>query len=185
MSSDANPIDEVEQWLEKVVLGLNLCPFAHQPHRKQRIKLQVSHSTDDESLLNEFDAALRELLQTEASELETTVIIVEKHLKRFDDYLDFIAYADHWLELNQLRGVLQLASFHPDYQFEGTDLDASENLTNRSPYPLLHIIREQSISEGLARYPFNHEQIVQQNIEAVSQLSEEQKRSLFPYLFKH
>ena len=128
--------------------------------------------------------ALLKLEALSAEERETTVIIIPNHLKDFSDYNQFLDYADKLLEQEDWHGIIQIASFHPDYQFAGTQKDDAENLTNRAPYPLLHLIREDSLEAALERFP-NPENIPTTNIQRMQNLTNEEKTTLFPYLFKH
>ncbi|MGD2117949.1 MAG: DUF1415 domain-containing protein [Chromatiales bacterium] len=151
-------------WLERWVIGQNLCPFAGHPYREGRVRLACSEADDSDALfrfvLDEIDL----LLDKSADEIETSVLIVENSLVNFDDYLDFLELLQRVVDETNLTGVLQIASFHPDYCFEDVQADDVSNYTNRSPYPLFHLIREQSLEQALAHYP-NPEQIPQRNIE--------------------
>ena len=175
-------LQEVETWLEKVVIGLNLCPFAHKPFKQKQIRLVVTECEDENCLLEKVIEECQLLEQKAEQDLETTVIIVPSMLQDFDDYNQFLDYVDALLEANNWSGIFQVASFHPNYQFAGTLPEDAENLTNRSPYPLLHLLREESLEKAIARYP-HPELIPDTNIARVSQLSAKEKQALFPYLF--
>jgi uncharacterized protein len=172
-------VTQVEQWLDRVVIGLNLCPFAAEPRRQQQIRFQVSPSTNPSDLLADLQSELRHLSQRPATELETTILIIPQSLEDFADYNDFLDLADRLLQQFNWEGDFQIASFHPHYQFADTQPDDAENLTNRSPYPLLHILREDSVETALESYP-NPELIPDRNIEQMRGLSAEEKRELFP-----
>jgi uncharacterized protein len=180
-------ITQVEQWLDQVVIGLNLCPFAAEPRKHQKIRITLSTATNPRKnptdLLADLQAELCLLSQTPATDLETSLLIIPHGLEDFDDYNDFLYLADRLLKHFGWEGEFQIASFHPHYQFADTQPDDAENLTNRSPYPLLHILREASIETALAHYP-NPETIPQRNIEQVRNLSKVQRQQLFPRLFK-
>ena len=173
---------EVQQWLADVVVGLNLCPFARKPMRAGQIRYRVSATRDDEALMAELLAELQLLDELPADELETTLLIIPEHLQDFADYNQFLDLAEWLIERRDYSGIYQLATFHPHYQFTGTEPEDAENLTNRAPYPVLHLIREASIERVLKNYP-DPESIPANNIRRVQALSEEEKLQLFPYLF--
>ncbi|MDC0611624.1 DUF1415 domain-containing protein [Vibrio sp.] len=173
---------QVEKWLDDVVIGLNLCPFAAKPRRNGQIKIRISNAKNDEQLLNDIIEEFTLLDNLTATDLETTLVVTPNYCESFDDYLEIV----DWLEAiidQQWRGTYQLATFHPDYYFDGTDPDDDENLTNRSPFPVFHLIREASMEKVLKHYP-NPEAIPDTNIETVSNLTESQRQELFGYLFK-
>jgi len=172
---------QIWQWLDRVVIGLNLCPFAKKPRAKDQIRLVITESRKDKVLLKEFEQELHYLVATPAEQTDTTLFAITHHLYDFYDYLDFLDQAQAKLEQCGLEGKLQLASFHPDYVFEGTEYDDRENFTNRAPVPIVHIIREDSMAKVLAKYP-NPEAIPDNNIKCMAGLSLEQLRQLFPYL---
>ncbi len=175
-------IQQVNTWLDQVVIGLNLCPFAAKPQRSNQVHLQVFDGKSDKDLLECLQKAMLELEAMPSQERETTVIIIPNHLKSFENYNQFLNLSDALLEQEDWHGILQLATFHPDYQFAGTESDDAENLTNRAPYPLLHLIREDSVEEVLSKYP-NPESIPHNNISRMQSLTEEDKLRLFPFLF--
>ena len=178
-----NPVEQsVRQWLEDVVIGLNLCPFAAKPNRNKQIKVFVSEATTEEALLADIHVELTLLDTTPASELETTLVAIPNFLHDFFDYNQFLDWVDALLKQQDWQGIYQIASFHPNYCFGGADDDDAENLTNRSPYPVIHLIREESMERVLKHYP-NPEAIPDTNIDRVESLSEDEKRKLFPYLF--
>ena len=146
-------IATTQQWLERAVIGLNLCPFAKAAYVKQRVRFTVSAATSDEALLDDLILALQELHAADPAECETTLLIHPQALTDFLDYNDFLDAADAALDALGLDGVIQVASFHPDYQFAGSEPDDIENFTNRAPYPLLHLLREDSIEQAVQSYP--------------------------------
>lgn len=172
----------VQQWLNDVVVGLNLCPFARKPMRAGQVRFAISDAQDDENLLVDLQRELERLDNTPVAELETTLVIIPKHLQKFDDFNQFLDLADWLMERSDYHGVYQLATFHPHYQFADTQPEDAENLTNRAPFPILHFIREDSIEKVLEHYP-DPDSIPQNNIRCVEGLSEKQKRVLFPFLF--
>jgi hypothetical protein len=173
---------EVQQWLEDVVIGLNLCPFAAKPNRNKQIKIFVSEATTEEVLLEDVLQELMNLNSKTAEELETTLVAIPNMLQDFMDYNFFLDWVDALLKQQDWEGTYQIATFHPDYCFGGAAPEDDENLTNRSPYPVLHLIREESMEKVLKHYP-NPEAIPDTNIARVEALSPEERRKLFPYLF--
>ena len=174
---------DVVVWLSSVVIGLNLCPFSAKPARENRVRFQVSNATDEESLLADLTVEMELLDKTSAVEIETTLLIAPNVLQDFYDYNQFLIWAESLLKRNGWQGVYQLASFHPQYCFAGAAEDDVENFTNRAPYPILHIIREESLAAAL-QYVDDVDEIPECNKKRVQGLSAEEKRNLFPYLFK-
>ena len=172
---------QVQHWLEQVVIGLNLCPFAAKPHRNQQIRLSVTEAVDEEVLLAELQTELILLDQAGSEEIETTLLIIPGMLSDFTEYNQFLDYADALLNQGGWEGVFQIASFHPDYCFAGVEPDDVENFTNRSPFPVLHLIREASLERALKHYA-DPELIPERNIQCMRSLTAKQKRTLFPYL---
>jgi hypothetical protein len=166
-----------------VVIGLNLCPFSGKPTRENRVRFVVSEATDDEMLLQDLQREMELLDEKPASEIETTLVIVPDHLQDFFDYKQFLNWTNQLLKRNRWVGVYQLATFHPHYCFADAQPDDAENLTNRAPYPILHIIREASLEKAL-EYFADVEEIPEINKARVEGLSAEEKQKLFPYLFK-
>jgi len=165
--SDAAVIGATRQWVETVVVGLNLCPFAKRELVRDRIRFVVSPATDEEQLIRDLDHELG-FLQAHP-EVETTLLVHPAVLGDFEDYNQFLDLVDVLIAQMRLRGELQVASFHPDYQFQDTGPDDVENTTNRSPYPMLHLIREASIGAAIAHYP-DPEGIPERNIDTVERL---------------
>jgi hypothetical protein len=173
---------DVMVWLNSVVIGLNLCPFSGMPTRENRVRFQVSNATVEEDLLADLTVEMELLDKTPASELETTLLIIPNALQDFFDYTQFLNWAQAQLKRQGWLGVYQLASFHPNYCFAGSDPEDDENLTNRSPHPIVHVIREASLEKALNFYK-GVEEIPARNKVCVEALSVEQKQQLFPYLF--
>lgn len=183
-NTDINAITEqVNQWLNDVVIGLNLCPFAAKPQRNKQIKIFVSEASQEEALLEDILLQLIELSNTEPEKLETTLVVVPNMLQDFWDYNFFIDWVEGLIKQQDWEGIFQVATFHPDYCFGGAEPEDDENLTNRSPYPVFHLIREESMEKVLKHYP-DPESIPDTNIARVSALSEEERKKLFPYLFR-
>lgn len=157
-------IQRVQAWLQNLVIGLNLCPFAAAPLRAGRVRYTVCDATEPEIIYRSFLQELDAFLGLPATQAETGLFILSRGLGDFDDYLDMLADLEHTLAEAGLEGVVQLASFHPDYVFVGSDPDDPANYTNRSPYPIFHLIREQELERVLVNYP-DPEAIPQRNIE--------------------
>jgi len=177
----SSPLEQTQQWFEKVVLGLNLCPFAHRPARQQQIHFTVSDSVTEAALQQELLQEVQHLANIPVGQRETTLLIVPVLLCDFYDYQFFMEEANRLLKREQWQGVFQLASFHPNYCFAGSAPEDDANLTNRSPFPLIHLLRESSLSEVLEQVQHPHE-IPENNIQRVCALSAEEKQQLFPYL---
>jgi hypothetical protein len=150
---EMNAIAATRHWLERAVIGLNLCPFARAVHLKEQIRWVESPARDVPGLLAELVHELQLLAAAEPATVETTLLIHPHVLSDFLDYNDFLDLADAAIEELGLAGVLQVASFHPDYRFAGTAPDDVDNLTNRSPHPMLHLLREESIARAVAAFP--------------------------------
>ncbi|MBB3118418.1 DUF1415 domain-containing protein [Pseudoduganella violacea] len=176
MSTPAAERDAViaatEEWLEKAVIGLNLCPFAKSVHVKKQVRYVVSEATTPEELLEQLMDELQLLADTDPEKVDTTLLIHPHVLTDFEDYNEFLDVADAALEDMQLVGELQVASFHPDYQFADTEKDDIGNYTNRSPYPTLHLLREDSIDRAVEAFP-EAEDIFEKNIETMEKLGHE------------
>lgn len=170
-------VDETQSWLLRAVIGLNLCPFAKAVHVKGQIRYAVSDATDSDTLLKDLIDEFHHLHQSSPDELDTTLLIHPWVLSDFLDYNDFLDVADAALEEANLTGEIQIASFHPDYQFADADSTAIDNYTNRSPYPILHLLREASIERAVAAVPEASE-IYERNIETMRKLGLEGWRKL-------
>jgi uncharacterized protein len=140
-------------WLERVVIGLNLCPFAKAVHVRGRIRFSMSDAQDEETLLADLEAELGLLAASDEAAIETTLLMVPGVLGDFRDYNDFLDRADAALERLGLADDIQVASFHPDYRFADADDDDPANCTNRSPLPLLHLLRQSSVDRAVAAFP--------------------------------
>ena len=174
----SDPIAETRRWLEQIVIGLNLCPFAKAVYVKDQVRFVLSDATTVEALVEELAEELVLLRDTPAEQIDTTLIVHPDVLTDFLDYNDFLDNADAAIEALDLQGILQVASFHPQYQFAGTLPDDIENCTNRSPYPTLHLLREDSVSRAVAAYP-DADVIVDRNIETLRTLGRDGWDKLF------
>jgi len=146
-------ITDTKHWLERAVIGLNLCPFAKAVYIKNQVRFVVSDARTTEKLHTDLIAELDFLHQADPGLVDTTLLIHPRVLGNFLDYNDFLDEADAILRARNLEGEIQIASFHPDYQFAGTDADDITNYTNRSPYPTLHLLREDSIDRAVDAFP--------------------------------
>lgn len=165
-------LDATRHWLTRAVIGLNLCPFAKSVHVKEQIRYVVSEATDAEALLDTLETELKALAEADPARIDTTLLIVPRMLADFADYNDFLYLAERLLDSLGLSGVLQIASFHPQYQFAGTDVDDIENYTNRAPYPILHLLREDSIARAVEAFP-DAADIYERNEETMRRLGHE------------
>lgn len=157
------------RWLERAVIGLNLCPFAKAVHVKQQVRFALSDAELEDDLLEELAEELLRLRDTPADEIDTTLLVHPRVLTDFLDYNDFLDRVDALIEALELDGVLQVASFHPQYQFADSDPDDPGNGTNRAPYPTLHLLREDSLDRAVAAYP-DANSIVERNLQTMEKL---------------
>ncbi|MEM9335286.1 MAG: DUF1415 domain-containing protein [Pseudomonadota bacterium] len=164
----------VQTWVEDVVVELNLCPFARRELIGGRVHIAESRATQTEHVLVDLETEIQRLLADDA--IETTLLVLPHALPDFNDFNQFLDLADGLLQHMQLTGVLQLAHFHPDYRFADTDPGDAENFTNRSPYPILHLLRESSLDRVL-RSTEHAEQIPTRNIELMNALGADEMRS--------
>lgn len=158
-----------QRWLERAVIGLNLCPFAKAVYVKQQVRFVLSVATTPEALLEELGNELVLLRDTPAEDIDTTLLIHPQVLGEFLDYNDFLDDADALIEALDLDGEIQVASFHPQYQFAGTEPDDIENCSNRSPFPMLHLLREDSVARAVEAFP-DPDAIVERNLETLRRL---------------
>ncbi|MES1998985.1 MAG: DUF1415 domain-containing protein [Pseudomonadota bacterium] len=169
MTTDTDIISATQAWLEKAVIGLNLCPFAKAVHVKGQIRYVVSAATTSEALLEDLLNELRALQDADPEQIDTTLLIHPYVLNDFLDYNDFLDIADAAAAEPEFDDAFQIASFHPDYQFADTAQDDIENYTNRSPYPTLHLLREASIDRAVEAFP-EAEQIYEKNMATLNEL---------------
>ena len=168
----ATVTDHTRQWLEKAVIGLNLCPFAKAPHVKNLVRISVSQARHLDGFLEDLDRELQLLGDTPADEPETTLLVHPALFPDFDTFNQMLDIADAAVVDNGLEGIVQIAPFHPDFQFEGTDSDDIGNYTNRSPYPTLHLIREDSIAKAAQAFP-DASAIFERNIALLEKMGHE------------
>ena len=167
-----DPIAATRRWVERAVIGLNLCPFAKAVYVKQQVRFVLSDASTPEALLEELAEELVLLRDADPEQIDTTLIVHPDVLTDFLDYNDFLDNADAAVETLDLQGILQVASFHPQYQFAGVAPDDASNYTNRSPYPTLHLLREDSVERAVAAFP-DPDVIVERNIATLDQLGVE------------
>ncbi|WP_461160798.1 DUF1415 domain-containing protein [Simplicispira piscis] len=160
------------RWLERAVIGLNLCPFAKGVHGKGQIHYVVSSATEGAQLLQELGDELKALAEISPEERDTTLLMAPACFPDFLDFNDFLELADQLLNALDLEGILQIASFHPAFQFGGTTVDDVTNCTNRAPYPTLHLLREDSIDRAVAAFP-EAETIYERNMKVLEEMGAE------------
>jgi len=178
--NDQSALQHTRNWVESVVIALNLCPFAARELNQERIRFSLSDADNVASLLADLEAELQILKQDER--IETTLLIHPQILTEFSEYNQFLDILDALLVETGLEGVFQVASFHPAYQFAGTQPDDVSNYTNRSPYPMLHLIREASLEQSVANYP-DADQIPQRNIKRLEGMGRDKVLALWQACF--
>ena len=144
---------KTRHWLETAVIGLNLCPFAKAVYVKNQVRLVVSKARHADDLLEELDSELDLLVATPAHDIDTTLLIHPTLFEDFLDFNDFLEIAEGVVDEHGLEGVIQLASFHPQFQFDGTEVDDISNYTNRAPFATLHLLREESVERAVEAFP--------------------------------
>ena len=167
--TDDQVLTQTKRWLEKAVIGLNLCPFAKAVYVKNQVRLVVSKARHADDLLEELDRELDLLVATPAEEIDTTLLIHPTLFEDFLDFNDFLEVAEGVVDEHGLEGVVQLANFHPQFQFDGTELAAISNYTNRAPFAMLHLLREESVDRAVEAFP-DAEAIFETNIATLEKL---------------
>jgi hypothetical protein len=178
MKVSMNELDATRDWLEKAVIGLNLCPFAKAVHVKDQVRWVCSAATTPEALLDDLLQELQHLAEADPQALDTTLLIHPQVLQDFPDFNDFLGAAEAALDDIGLSGVLQIASFHPQFQFDGTAPDDIGNFTNRAPFPTLHLLREDSIEQAVQAFP-DAADIYERNIQTLERLGHAGWQALF------
>ena len=166
---EAAVLRDMRHWLERAVIGLQLCPFAKAVHVRGQIHYVVSRATEPQALLRVLERELRALAAMDGQLRDTTLVIFPDALASFLEFNDFLGLADDLLDALALEGVLQIASFHPQFQFAGTTADDITNATNRAPYPTLHLLREASLDRAVAAFA-QADTIFEANIETLQRL---------------
>ncbi|TLU66349.1 DUF1415 domain-containing protein [Thalassotalea litorea] len=159
-------VEQCQKWVNDLVVGLNFCPFAKKEVINNTVRYQVGQDLDDEKALTLLAEELQYLQNH--PDVETTLVILADGYAFFDDYLDLLDLAQQWLKMTKLEGVFQIASFHPDYCFADTSAEDVSNYTNRAPWPILHILREESMTRAVSAHP-DPEAIPERNIELCEQ----------------
>jgi len=177
-STPDDAIDATREWLERAVIGLNLCPFAKAVQRKGQVRYVVSMATQPLQLHEDLVRELAHLRDTDPETTDTTLLIHPYVLGDFLDFNEFLEVADDTVADLELEGEIQVASFHPAFQFEGTATDDITNYTNRSPFPTLHLLREASIDRAVAAFP-DAAAIFESNMETLDKLGHEGWKRLF------
>ena len=177
--TEAEVISFSRQWVESIVVGLNLCPFASPVVRKNTLRYAVSQSEDVDVLANDFLSELNLIQEADEQDIATSLLIMPRAVVDFYDYLDLLAEFERLLAKAGLSGIFQLASFHPAYLFAGVDAGDLSHWTNRSPFPMVHIIREGQMSRVLMHYE-NPEEIPERNIKLLRELGREGLIARFP-----
>jgi hypothetical protein len=167
--SDETVVRDTQRWLERAVIGLNLCPFAKAVHVKGLVHFAVSAARDANTLLEDVRTELDALAAVDIAMRETTLLIAPHCLPEFLEFNDFLARADRVLRNGGFEGVIQLASFHPHYRFEGAEEGDVTNFTNRSPYPIVHLLREESIDRAVESFP-DAESIYEANMDTMRRI---------------
>ncbi|WP_407353872.1 DUF1415 domain-containing protein [Luteimonas sp. R10] len=180
MTADAttDPIAETRRWLQRAVIGLNLCPFAKAVAVKSQVRWVLSDAASEPDLLAALGVELALLRDTPPAIVDTTLLIHPQVFADFYDYNDFLGTADALVAEMDLEGVLQIASFHPQYRFAGSGEDDIENFSNRSPHPMLHLLREDSVTRAVAAYP-DADAIIGRNMRTLRRLGHDGWRKLF------
>lgn len=168
-------------WVKDFVVGLNLCPFARPLVASDALRMTVCEATDDEGVAEALLAEIELIQKASESEIATTLVVIPNALRRFDTYLAFLDGAQQLIEEMDLLGVLQLASFHPDYQFAGEPTEAASHFTNRAPFPMIHLLREDMVTRALETYS-NPEQIPELNIQKLEDLGRERLQQMLTAL---
>lgn len=169
MLDESEVVASTRRWVDRVVIGLNLCPFAKPVQVKGQVRYVVSDAQEPRQLMSDLERELLSLAAADPAEVDTTLLIHPQTLNDFLDYNDFLSEADALLERLDLVGELQIASFHPDYRFADSEADDVANYTNRSPFPLLHLLREASITRAVEAFG-DTSTIYERNIQTVTTL---------------
>lgn len=170
-------IARTRYWVKRVVVELNLCPFARKPYEGEQVRYVVSEAAQPVVLLEDLNTELEHLRETDEKDVETTILILPYMLQDFLDYNDFLGMVDTLIDEGGYTGEFQVASFHPNYQFAGTHADDAENYTNRSPYPMLHLLRSSGMARAIDGYA-RPDKIPERNIRTMEKLGAEHMRKL-------
>ena len=169
IAADSHVEADMRRWLERAVIGLNLCPFAKAVHVKGQIHYAVSYATHAADLLDDLNHELQSLQALDTAVRDTTLLVAPNCLQDFLEFNDFLARANRLVKRSGLQGVVQIAPFHPQFQFAGTEVDDITNFTNRAPYPTLHLLREASVDRAVAVFA-QPEDIFEKNRQTLTEL---------------
>lgn len=175
---DATILDDTRRWIEKAVIGLNLCPFARSVYVKNQVRIVVSRARHLDAFLDELDRELDLLVNTPADDVDTTLLVHPTLFPDFEVFNDFMGVVDDVVAEHDLEGVIQVANFHPQFRFEGEPADDMSHFTNRAPYPTLHLLREDSVERAVASEGGDAEAIVERNISTLRGLGAEGWKAL-------
>jgi hypothetical protein len=168
---DAIVVQDTRRWVQRAVIGLNLCPFAKSVEVKEQVRYVISHAVRAKAMLVDLKRELQHLMDTDPAQLDTTLLIAPDGFADFLEFNELLVRADQLLVDLDLDGVLQIASLHPLYQFADTEPDDITNYTNRAPYPTLHLLREDSVDRAVAAFP-NAETIYETNMQTMQRLGQ-------------
>ena len=171
--TDDEILIRTREWVEKAVIGLNLCPFARAVWVKDQVRVVVSRARHVDAFLDELDRELDLLASTPAEQIDTTLLVHPTLFPDFEVFNDFLGIVDDVVVEHDLEGVIQVAPFHPQFRFEGTEADDITNATNRSPYPILHLLREDSVERAVATDAGDADAIVERNMQTLRDLGHE------------
>lgn len=169
MEQEAQAVADTRRWLERAVVGLNLCPFAKAVMVKQQVHYAVTHANDAAGILQDLQRELHAIVAMPAQERDTTLLVIPDAMEDFLDFNDLVGRAERMVRKRGLEGVIQVASFHPRFVFAGAEEDDITNFTNRSPYPTLHLLREESIDRAVAAFP-DAADIYEKNMDVLREL---------------
>lgn len=176
--TDEQVLADTRRWIEKAVIGLNLCPFARSVYVKNQVRIVVSRARHLDAFLDELDRELDLLVTTPADEIDTTLLVHPTLFPDFEVFNDFMGVVDDVVDEHGLEGVIQVANFHPAFLFEGESADDMSHCTNRAPYPTLHLLREDSVERAVASDGGDAEAIVERNIATLRGLGAEGWKAL-------
>lgn len=176
--TDDTVLADTRRWIEKAVIGLNLCPFARSVYVKNQVRIVVSRARHLDAFLDELDRELDLLVNTPAEEVDTTLLVHPTLFPDFEVFNDFMNVVEDVVAEHELEGVIQVANFHPAFLFEGEAVDDASHFTNRAPYPTLHLLREDSVERAVASDAGDAEKIVERNIATLRELGAEGWRRL-------
>ncbi|MBA4265350.1 MAG: DUF1415 domain-containing protein [Comamonadaceae bacterium] len=176
--TDEQVLADTRHWLEKAVIGLNLCPFARAVYVKNQVRIVVSQARHLDAFLDDLDRELDLLVNTPAEQIDTTLLVHPSLFPHFEVFNDFQNVVDDVIAEHDLEGVIQVAHFHPGFQFEGTEVDDVTNCTNQAPYPVLHLLREDSVERAVASEGGDSEAIVSRNLKTLRDLGVDGWRAL-------